>query len=133
MKNAINVLHSGAVSTLEVPCIVGEDCYELLLKGVDVIRDAYNQPNTRENTDNRRVAMQNGLFDLEGLILSNAAFGDFCQRELWFPSGYPSNLTSDLLTPFGLCGIMDTIENPCACKLMTDLEYIGFRLDIVSP
>jgi hypothetical protein len=124
LVNTINVLHSHAVSTLEVPCIVGEDLFVALLQQVDLIRTA--------NTNADIIEAQNQLFNTEGLILSNCAFGEVIEPEIWFPNGLPSNLTSDALTPFGFAGIIDTIENPCCCKLLVDLEYIGIKYNIVS-
>jgi hypothetical protein len=124
LVNTIHVLHSNAISTLEVPCILGEDLFVALLDQVELIRTA--------NTNADIVEAQNQLFNTEGLILSNCAFGDVIQPDIWFPNGLPSNLTADLLTPFGIAGIIDTIENPCCCKLLVDLEYIGIKYNIVS-
>lgn len=127
LRHVINLEHTHAISTLEVPCIVGEDLYQLLLDQVQVIEDALKLP---EPT--RIVEAQNALFNTEGLILSTACFVDVMESDLMFPNGLPSNLTSDQLTLFGIAGILDTIENPCACKLLVDLEYIGHKYGIVS-
>jgi hypothetical protein len=127
LRHVIDLEHSHAISTLEVPCIVGEDLYALLIDQVDEIRDAIVS-----NRPDKMILAQNALFNTEGLILSNACFVDVCEANLMFPNGLPSNLTSDQLTLFGVAGILDTIENPCACKLLVDLEYIGTQYGIVS-
>jgi hypothetical protein len=129
LLNTINVLHSNAISTMEVPCIMGEDLYAMLINQVEIIRAAYNRPILDPD---RLFDAQNALFEMEALILSSTAFGDYVEKDLWFPSGPPSNLTSDHVTPFGLCGILDTTENPCGCKLLVDVEFIGVRLGIVT-
>jgi hypothetical protein len=127
LKNVINLQHTHALSTLEVPCIVGEDLYQVLLEQVDEIRAAL-----QSTGEDRIFQAQNALFNTEGLLLSNACFVDVMECDLMFPNGLPSNLTSDQLTLFGVAGILDTIENPCACKLLVDLEAIGIEYGIVS-
>jgi hypothetical protein len=127
LRNVINVQHSHAISTLEVPCIVGEDLYQMLLDQVEEIREA-----VKSTDPDRMIQAQNALFNTEGLILSTACFVDVCESDLMFPNGLPTNLTADQLTLFGVAGILDTIENPCACKLLVDLEYIGTTYNIVS-
>jgi len=127
LENVINLQHTHAISTLEVPCIVGEDLYKVLLDQVDEIRAALQVPGPEG-----QIQAQNALFNTEGLILANACFVDVCEADLMFPNGLPSNLTADQLTLFGVAGILDTIENPCACKLLVDLEYIGIHRGIVS-
>jgi hypothetical protein len=127
LENVIHLQHQNAISTLEVPCIVGEDLYRMLLDQVDGIRQALLVPGPQG-----MIQAQNALFNTEGLILANTCFVDLCLADMMFPNGPPSNLTADQLTMFGICGIMDTIENPCACKLLVDLEYIGIHRGIVS-
>lgn len=127
LRHVIDLQHSHAVSTLEVPCIVGEDLYRWLIRQVDEIQGALAIGGPQG-----MIAAQNALFNMEGLILSSACFVDVMEADLMFPNGLPSNLTADQLTLFGVCGILDTIENPCACKLLVDLEYIGVARGIVS-
>jgi hypothetical protein len=124
LVHTIDVLHSNAISTLEVPCILGEDLFVALKDQVEAIRLAH------QNGD--IIGAQDQLFNTEGLILSNCAFGELIEPDIWFPNGLPSNLTADQITPFGIAGILDTIENPCCCKLLVDLEYIGIKYNIVS-
>lgn len=127
LRNVIDVQHTHAISTLEVPCIVGEDLYKVLHDQVDQIDAALDLTG-----EQKIIEAQNALFNTEGLILANACFVDVVEADLMFPNGLPSNMTSDQLTLFGVAGILDTIENPCACKLMVDLEYIGNVYGIVS-
>jgi hypothetical protein len=126
-ENVIHVLHQGTLGTLEIPCIVGEDMFEALTQGLDNLRLAA----VIADPGARQVAQQDALFSLEALVVAYAAVSDFVDPDIWFPAGPPGNLAP--MTPFqSVTGLTDTLENPCACKLLVDLEYLGTALGIVS-
>lgn len=114
LESAIHLMHTDALGTTEVPCIVDEGVYRALIDGVKTLRQARSQG---------RKAFEDSLFGMEGLIVAAAAFGDIAQVEEWFRAGPPGNRA--IYGPAGLLGILETAENPCACKLMVDLEYIA--------
>jgi hypothetical protein len=115
----IQVLHTSAIGTLEIPCIAGEDTYKALLAGV-------NRLKTARSLD----AKQDALFDLEALLIAAGAFGEVVVPEEWFPSFPPGNGAA--LGEHGYTGIFETVENPCVCKLLADLEFIGVQMGITS-
>jgi hypothetical protein len=114
-EHLIHLLHTDAVGTTEVPCIVGEDVYMALLDGLQEMRDAPSLP-----------ARQDALFNLEGLVTTICAFGEVLEPETWFGDYPPGNAAPT--GPMGIVGIIETTENPCCCKLLVDLEYIGEQM-----
>jgi hypothetical protein len=115
----IQVFHTSAIGTLEIPCIAGEDTYQALQAGVTRLKNARGQS-----------AQQDALFDLEALLIACGAFGEVLTPEGWFPSFPPGN--SAVLGENGYTGIFETLENPCVCKLLADLEFIGTQMGITS-
>ena len=96
-------------------------CARHLLDALTTLRNAPTQ-----------AAQQDALFNMEALLFAFTAFGEFVDPDTWFPGGPPSNLAP--MTPWATTtGIIDTVENPCGCKLIVDLEYIGTALGIVTP
>jgi hypothetical protein len=121
LENVIHLLHQNTIGTLEIPCIVGEDMFQALLMTLTALKNAPTQAD-----------QQDALFNMEALIIAFTAFGEMCDPELWFPNGPPGNLAP--MTPFATqTGLIDTLENPCGCKLIVDLEYLGTALGIVTP
>jgi hypothetical protein len=136
LENLIELMHGGAVSTLEVPCIIGEDMYDALVKAKDRLRTAVQGGNATE--------IGNAIFDFEALIVSNCLFVDVLDPLLEFPGpmqfGAPNILPPGNLAPTvkvgnqgsAIAGIIDTIENPCCCKLLVDLEWITLKNGLVG-
>jgi hypothetical protein len=112
LENVIHLLHTDAVGTTEVPCIVGEDLFRALIAGVGTLR-------TAKGTS--REAFEDAVFNLEGLVTAFAVFAEIVDDE-WFGDGPPGNAT--IGHGLGYAGILETAENPCACKILVDLEYI---------
>jgi hypothetical protein len=136
MLTLINVMHGGAVSTLEVPCIIGEDMYDALLKAQARLQAAVHGANSTE--------IGNSIFDMEALIVSNCLFVDVLDPLQAFP-GAPQFSAPNIQPPGNLApsvhigndgtaiaGIIDTIENPCCCKLLVDLEWIAIKNGIIG-
>jgi hypothetical protein len=109
----IDVFHAEAIGTSEIPCIAAEDVY--LALRVAIARIAC-QTTTQ--------TQQNKLFEAEALVVAFCAFGDCFVAEDFFGTFPPSN-DVDTTGAFGMTGILDTIENPCCCKLLVDLDNLG--------
>jgi len=136
LANLIEVMHGGAVGTLEVPCILAEDMYDALVKAKDRLRTAVTGGNATD--------IGNAIFDFEALIVSNCLFVDVLDPLLEFPG--PMQFSAPNIQPPGnlaptvkvgnqgsaIAGIIDTIENPCCCKLLVDLEWITLRQGLVG-
>jgi hypothetical protein len=128
MAQLIELMHGGAVSTLEVPCIIGEDMYDALKQARERLAAALRGGNPLE--------FSNAVFDFEALIISNCLFFEVLdprvlfrgQDQLGMPSIQPpGNLAPTVRLGVGItavAGIIDTTEHPCCCKLLVDLEAI---------
>ena len=68
----------------------------------------------------QRQAQQDRLFEMEALLIAFSAFGDCFIAEAFFNTLPPSNDMQN--GAFGWTGVLDTIENPCACKLLVDID-----------
>ena len=138
----IELMHEGAVSTLEVPCIIGEDMYDALKKAQGKLADAIAlNPNT---VGDRVTQIGNAIFDMEALIVSNCLFTEILNPLTFFPG--PAQFSAPNITLPGnaaptvsfktggtaIAGIIDTLEHPCCCKLLVDLEWISLRQGLVG-
>jgi hypothetical protein len=132
----IELMHGGAVSTLEVPCIIGEDMYDALKAAQSRLAGAVTSGNLTN--------VGNAIFDFEALIVSNCLFVDVLDPLLEFPGPMqfsapniqpPGNLAPTVSFATGgtaIAGIIDTLEHPCCCKLLVDLEWITLRQGLVG-
>jgi hypothetical protein len=121
----LDVLHTNAVGTTEIPCISSEDMYIALRESVKGIRDIL-----AEDPENIPDA-QDALFKTEALLIAFCAFTDcFIPEDVFSYQFPPSNDMQ--FGDFGWTGILDTIENPCCCKIMVDIESIGICYGITS-
>jgi hypothetical protein len=137
LQYVIELMHGGAVSTLEIPCILGEDMYEALKTARANLATAIAS-GVKSDIGNR-------IFDFEALIVANCLFVEVLNPTVFFPgtpqftdvAGYqpPGNLAQTVpLGPGGsaVAGIIDTIEHPCCCKLLVDLEYISIKQGLIG-
>jgi hypothetical protein len=137
LANLIDLMHGGAVSTLEIPCILGEDMYQALVNATTVLRVAIATGN--------KTTIGNAIFDFEALIVANCLFVEVLNPVVTFPgtpqftdvAGFqpPGNLAQTVFFGTGgsaVAGIIDTIENPCCCKLLVDLEWIAIKNGIIG-
>src|SRR5207247_351494 len=129
LRYVIELMHGPAVSTLEVPCILGEDMYDALLAAQEKLRKGIQD--TKNLPD-----IANAIFDMEALIVANCLFVEVLNPLVAFPGPDqfgapniqpPGNLAQTVFFGSGsaVAGIIDTIENPCCCKLLVDLEWIS--------
>jgi hypothetical protein len=134
----INLMHGGAISTLEVPCILGEDMYDALIAAQVRLRTAI-----LSTADNRLTEVGNAIFDFEALIVANCLFVEVLNPLVTFPGAPqfgapniqpPGNLAQTVFFGQGsaVAGIIDTIEHPCCCKLLVDLEWITLKNGIIG-
>jgi hypothetical protein len=142
MLTLINVMHGGAVSTLEVPCIIGEDMFDALVKAQGRLAGAVAEADNASHT--RMSDIGNAIFDMEALIVSNCLFVDVLDPLQAFPGAPqfgapniqpPGNLAQTVQIAndgSAIAGIIDTIENPCCCKLLVDLEWIAIKNGIIG-
>jgi hypothetical protein len=136
LLQVINVMHGGAVGTLEVPCIIGEDMFDALVKAQGNLASAV--------TSGNQTSIGNAIFDMEALIVSNCLFVDVLDPLVEFPGPMqfgapnfqpPGNLAQSVTVGnngTAIAGIIDTIENPCCCKLLVDLEWIAIKNGIIG-
>jgi hypothetical protein len=134
LATLINLMHTGAVGTLEVPCILGEDMYDALIKAQTRLANAI-----AETTGTRLADVGNAIFDMEALVVANCLFVELLNPLVAFPGpaqfGAPNISLPGNLAPTvsfstqgsAVAGIIDTIEHPCCCKLLVDLEWITIR------
>jgi hypothetical protein len=138
----IELMHGGAISTLEVPCIIGEDMYDALKSAQSRLAGAIAGGNATN--------IGNAIFDMEALIVANCLFVDVLNPLVLFrgpdqtggtPSftvpgiRFPGNIAETLTLAPGItavAGIIDTIEHPCCCKLLVDLEWISIRQGLIG-
>jgi len=117
----IDVLHTFALGTSEIPCIAAEDVYLALRLAVARIFCQSGQ------------LQQDRLFVAEALVIAFCAFGDCFDQDVFFgPGVFPPSNDVSLAGAFGPTGIIDTFENPCCCKLLVDLDNLGSALGILS-
>jgi len=125
LLRVIDVLHTNAVGTTEIPCIASEDMYIALRESVKGIRDILTED------PNNIVDAQDALFSTEALLIAFCAFTDCFIPEDVFSAQFPPS--NDMQSgDFGWTGILDTLENPCCCKIMVDIESIGQCYNITA-
>jgi hypothetical protein len=132
----VHALHNEPLGVCEVPCITDEALFQLLLDQAAAIRTADNL------TGNARLTGLNTALDrMEATIVARCLF----TLAVWqvtptggtpggpvtvnpcalFPGGGPwGNFTIQDFT----WGIVDTLENPCCCKLISDLYWLKLGL-----
>jgi hypothetical protein len=122
----VEALHCEPLGVCEVPCITDEALFQTLLtqagniatNAADTtkIRDLNTALDTFEATVVKNCMFTNSVFsfDRNGALSPCAIFN----------GTLPSNAT---IGPFGF-GIVDTIENPCCCKLISDIICLKNQL-----
>jgi hypothetical protein len=132
----INLMHGGAVGTLEVPCIIGEDMYDALVKAQGALASDIQGGN--------QTSIGNDIFNMEALIVANCLFTEILDPLVFFPGPDqfgapniqpPGNLAQTVTFEAGgsaIAGIIDTTEHPCCCKLLVDLEWIAIKNGLIG-
>jgi hypothetical protein len=146
----IDLFHINALGVLEVPSIVGEDTYRALKKCADHLKWAWDAWQANPKDPHLKAKVSDAVIACEALIMTNTLFCEFLDapEELVYPfhqaapgRELPGNkakpddsVSKDGNGKGGVIGIIDTDQNPAACKLIVDLEYIHKRLgDMGDP
>lgn len=123
----INLEHVNTMGTMEIPCIVNEQAYCDLMAASGLIKQA----DLSGSQSDRFTAVQT----FEGLLEQYCTFVDFVDPTILFPG--PVDPTTQLPTyqppsdlgtingGQGSVGIIDSLEHPCCCKLLVDIEAIA--------
>jgi hypothetical protein len=81
---------------------------------------------------------------MEALITANCLFIEVLRPTQVFPGGMqfgeagfqpPGNLAQSVYygsDGSSIAGLVDTIENPCCCKLLVDLEWIAIKNGLIG-
>jgi hypothetical protein len=132
LQYLIELMHTGAVSTLEIPCIIAEDMYDALVKARATLALAIAGGNQQN--------IGNAIFDFEALIVANCLFVEVLDPLTYFRGPdqfsapnikFPGNLAGQVGTQ-SMAGIIDTVEHPCCCKLLVDLEWIAIKQGLIG-
>jgi hypothetical protein len=124
----VEALHCEPLGVCEVPCITDEDLFHTLVTQAGAVASAVGDLqalntalDTFEATVVRNCAFRFQMFDGDekGKLLPCAIFGE----------QLPSNST---VGEFGF-GIVDTLENPCCCKLIDDVAALKRDLIGAGP
>jgi hypothetical protein len=127
----VQALHNEPLGVCELPCITDEGLFDLLVRQADAIA-------TEAAAGPSRILQLNTALDvMEATIVARCLFvlsawqvsgsGDTLQVIpcALFPGGGPwGNFT---IGDFGF-GIVDTLENPCCCKLISDIYWLKLAL-----
>jgi hypothetical protein len=125
----LELFHTAEIGKTEVPCILGEDTYRLLKACYATLGQRINEFKQAPGDGSRRIAALSAVLDCEQLINLYAMFVDTLTdagKFVKFPTG---NLAPTVTNPPAgipdIAGIIDTVESPCGCKMLVDLEYIA--------
>jgi hypothetical protein len=130
----VNLLHTNTIGTSEVPCIVSEQAFCDFQAAAGLIKqaDASGDPAQRFNA----------IQVFEGLIGQYCIFVDFVDPTLLFPGPVdpfthlptyqPPGDLGDIPGGAGSVGVIDSLENPCCCKMLVDVERIAIDWGIQS-
>jgi len=123
----INLLHTTTIGTSEIPCFVSEQAYCDFMAAAGLVKQA----DLSGSQQDRFAAVQT----FEGLIGQYCTFVDFVDPTLLFPgpvdptTGIPTYQPpgdlGDIPGGAGSVGVIDSLENPCCCKMLVDIERIA--------
>jgi hypothetical protein len=126
----VHALHNEPLGVCEVPCITDEGLFQLLLDQAATINREFQAGASRIRN------LNTALDAMEATIVANCFF----TLSAWQVSGTAPNLVVNPCAIFGGTlpgnftritngfGIVDTLENPCCCKLIADLFCLKLQL-----
>lgn len=139
----IDLFHTNSLGELEVPSIVGEDTYAALKKCAEKLKQAVDAFKAYPNDPYLKKAVCDAIMECEALIFINTLWLDHLDapEQMTYPyyqAAPKRQLPGNLAIPDpnvqkgaggsgGVIGIIDTEQNPVACKLIADLEWINNR------
>jgi len=140
-NHLIDLFHTNALGELEVPSIVGEDIYAALKECAAHLKDAIDALKADPTDPYLKNDARDAILECEAIIICNTLFLDHLDapEEMTYPyhQAAPKRiLPGNLAIPDpdvqkcedgsgGVIGIIDTDQNPAACKLIVDLEWIN--------
>jgi hypothetical protein len=139
-NHLIDLFHTNALGELEVPSIVGEDIYAALKECAAKLKAAIEALKNYPKNAVKKNAVRDAIMECEAIIICNTLFLDHLDapEEMTYPyyQAAPKRfLPGNRAIPDpnvqkggqggGVIGIIDTDQNPAACKLIVDLEWIN--------
>lgn len=149
--NVIDMLHSTPLSVLEIPCIADEGVYRKLKQLAYEFKAAVE-------SDASLYKKQEAFFALEMYIFQQCMHVDWFFPAYIDPdnpygfemSKVPGNFPTTSPSTYGGGtgnwsphygeykdepdgGIVDSFEDPCCCKLIADVEFLGAQFGITTP
>jgi hypothetical protein len=136
LRNALRAMRLHPIGFCEVPCVVAKDHFDVVIKLLNEIEvlTAFvkDDSNSQMARDEARVLAQDKVFTLEAICVGTTAFTDCFIPEECFSSQFPP--TDEVqLGDMGFTAFLDTIENPCCCKLLVDIERLTIDCGISTP
>jgi hypothetical protein len=132
----LDLFHTAEIGKTEVPCILGEDTYVQLKACYTTLSQRINALKAAPGDGNRRIAAVSAVLDCQALINLYAMFVESVADVGLFVSLPSGNLAPTVANPPpgipNIAGIIDTIESPCGCKMLVDLEYIARANGLVN-
>jgi hypothetical protein len=118
----VDALHCQPLGICEVPCITDEALFQTLITQSRAVAAAVGNVQNFNNAIDlmESTVVRNCLFQPQLFQLTDAGVLEPCAI---FAGRLPSNAT---IAAFGF-GIVDTVENPCCCKLISDLACLKTR------
>ena len=120
----IDLFHVPSIGESEVPCILDENVYDSLVSAADAIKAAVAAFKLNPSNANRQAATL-ALIQAEALIVANTIQADWLDD---LNAIIP--LPNSNFAPVG-AGLADTCENPCSCKMLSDLEWIATQNGLI--
>jgi hypothetical protein len=127
----LDVMHTNPLGTTEHSCLASEDFYQQLRSGIIDLRKATNTWLADVKNGAKRAAAQDELFDMEALITGFCSFTDCMVYDEVFSAQFPAG-DAVQFGDYGYTGIIDSIENPCCCKIIADIEYIAEQTGLAT-
>jgi hypothetical protein len=133
LRNALRAMRLHPIGFDEIPCVVAFDHFATVIKLLDEIEALTNLIKEGKDLDGSlRVAAQDKVFTLEAICVGTTAFTDcYIPEEVFSQQLPPSDEVQ--LGDMGFTAFLDTIENPCCCKLLVDVERLTIDCGISTP
>lgn len=125
----LDLFHTAEIGKTEVPCILGEDAYLQLKSCYATLAQRINALKASPGDGALRSNALAAVLDCQALINFYAMFVESLADVGQFVTLPSGNLAPTVPNPPpgipSIAGIIDTVESPCGCKMLVDLEYIA--------
>jgi hypothetical protein len=130
LTNVVQALHAEPLGVCEVPCITDEGLFAQLVTLAGNIASANASVGKVGQT--ALISLNNALDTFEATVVKNALFITCVGQATLDKTGTIASINPCVIFPTGVLpgnstigafgfGIVDTLENPCACKLIADI------------